>query len=337
MDDLYGSVQVEKGTFAKEQDQKILDLKNSDWSEKWRPDEIEDILIPKAIKDAILYAISQGTIPNMTLHSGSPGTGKTTTAIAIAKRLKCPYKKINASLEGRIDTLKDEILTYGRQAAVGSNIRIVILDEVDGVTSPAFFDSLRGVIDQTTQTLRFILTCNSLFKIPDPIRDRCPPISFAFGPNDPIKRDIYSRLKSIAQMEVGDKGTIDEETLKLIAKTHYPSIRSMIKSLQFNFGENGGSIKGTAIGVSAKSIEQIWNLIVEGKWEEARLAFSAGVNDPSSFFRSFLDHALTVCNPAHRMAIASTVAEFQYRSVFQVDAEINITCGLFPSLIRLLK
>jgi DNA polymerase III delta prime subunit len=273
----------------------------------------------------------------MTFHSGSPGTGKTTTAIAIAKRLNCPYKKINASLEGRIDTLKDEILTYGRQATVGTNIRIVILDEVDGVTSNAFFDSLRGVIDSTKDTLRFILTCNSLFKIPEPIRDRCPPVSFAFGPNDLVKREIFARLKQIAHLEVGDTGTVDEETLKIIAKTHYPSVRSMIKSLQFNHRENGGSIKGNSIGISSKTIEQIWNLIIEGKWEESRLAYSSNISDPSSFFRSFLDHALLMCQPGHRMAIASTVAEFQYRSVYQVDSEINITCGLFPALIKLVK
>lgn len=343
MNDIFGnspSLIAEKGEEALSQQRKLDALKSLEWPEKYRPKTLKDMLLPLELKTVLLDSIKEGTIENFVFYSGSPGTGKTSTALAICNELKCQYKFINASLHGNIGTLKDEIENYGMQKIHGtSKVRIVILDEVDGVTSDAFFPSLRGLIEKTSHTLRFILTCNSIHKIPSSIQpSRCKPLSFAYGNDDVyMKKLMYKRLKEIAQLEVGNGGVVEEETLKMIARNHFPDFRGMLRSLQYNFRQNSGSIKGAIVGVSHSSLETIWKLLCQGNWEEARKMFNGSISDYGSFFRFFLDYMLSVAPEKYRMDLAEVVAEYQFRGCFQVDPEMNITSGMFPKLVKVMR
>lgn len=342
MTDIFGNSEnsvATKGEEALSQQRKLQALKNMEWPEKYRPDTLDSMLLPVELKAVLKNAIAEGTIDNMVFYSGNPGTGKTSTAIAICKELKCDFKFINASLHGNIGTLKGEIEGYGMQKIYGtSKVRVVILDEVDGATSDDFFTSLRGLIDKTANTLRFILTCNSLHKIPGNIQSRCKPISFAYGNEDiHMKKIMFKRLKEIAIGEVGPNGTVEDETLKMIARNHFPDFRCMLRSLQYNFRQNNGSIKGVIAGVSHSSMETIWKLLINGNWENARHTFNASISDYSSFYRTFLEYMLSVADQKYRMDLAQSVAEYQFRATFQVDQEINISCGLFPAIVKVMK
>lgn len=342
MTDIFGNSEnsiATKGEEALSQQRKLQALKNMEWPEKYRPDNLESMLLPIELKAVLKNAIDEGTIENMIFYSGNPGTGKTSTAIAICKELKCDFKFINASLHGNIGTLKGEIEGYGMQKIYGtSKVRVVILDEVDGATSDDFFTSLRGLIERTAHTLRFILTCNSLHKIPGNIQSRCKPISFAYGNEDiHMKKIMFKRLKEIAVDEVGSNGTVEDETLKMIARNHFPDFRGMLRSLQYNFRQNNGSIKGVISGVSHSSMEVIWKLLSKGEWENARHTFNSSISDYSSFYRFFLEYMLSVADQKYRMDLAQAIAEYQFRATFQVDPEINISCGLFPSIVRIMN
>ncbi len=342
MSDVFGNPEnsvAEKGEEALSQQRKLDALKHLEWPEKYRPPNLQSMLLPVELQSALQNAIADGTVENMIFYSGNSGTGKTSTAIAICNELKCQFKFINASLHGNISTLKDEIEGYGMQKIYGtSKVRVVILDEVDGVTSDAFFPSLRGIIEKTAHTLRFILTCNSLHKVPNYIQSRCKPISFAYGNEDVhMKKIMYKRLKEIATIEVGNNGTVEEDTLKMIARNHFPDFRGMLRSLQYNFRQNSGSIKGVISGISHSSIETMWKQLVTGNWEEARKTFNGSISDYSSFFRIFLDYILSVSDKKYGMDLACTIAEYQYKACFPVDQELNISCGLFPALVKVIK
>lgn len=314
------------------------DLKNNDWSEKYRPRTIDDLLLPPTLKSTIKNTVSHG-LQNMILHSNSPGTGKTTTAMAIADDLGYSWKKIDSSLNGRIATINDEIVSYAMQRGVDGNLKIVILDEVDGVTSKAFFDSLRGVIEWSEKSLRFIMTCNHIHKVDQAIVSRCTPISFNKSTNpeeeSELKNAIYSRLKKIAIKETGDKSKVDNDAIKSIIVDSYPDIRSMIKKLQWNFITNAGEIKNGVVYTNSPGMDSLFNALKSSNWELSRKIYNDISEDPGLFFGEFLDYALKNIEPKFAMYLAEIVAEYQYRSVFQVNQEVNITCGMFPKIITL--
>jgi replication factor C small subunit len=337
-DDIENSVNTSES--VKQTTERIKQLKDEDWSEKYRPEKIDDLLLSPSLKETIKNHISNG-VQNMIFYSNSPGTGKTSTAQVICKETKSHNVLINTSVDGRIGTIKDFLGSYAMQMGMDGKPKVVIFDEADG-GSEAFFEALRAFIELSHVSLRFILTCNSIHKIPAAISNsRCIPICFN-PPQDAeevkqLKNSIYKKLLDIANKETGDKNKVDRETLKDIIGNLYPDVRAMIKSLQNNFIKNNGSIQGKATNISQINFENIWNELSKGNWEQARIVCNSSVTDFKGFYRPFLDFILVQADKKYRAGIARIAAEFQWRSCFEVDQEINLTCGLFNDIISLLE
>ncbi len=342
--DVFGNneeTSVAAGQKATDLAAQIKEVKDHDWTEKYRPHKLDDLLLPDALKNKLKELIHGGSIRNMVFYSSASGTGKTSTAKVICEELGVQYKFYNSSVLGRVDTIRNEIINYALQKGVNGKHKIVIFDEADG-GSAAFFEALRGAIEETHETLRFIFTCNSLHKIPKSIREsRCTPVSFAFQQTEEeekkLKNTIYKKLHEISFKETGSKDKFDTSTLIEIVKGSYPDVRSMVGTLEFMYRTSGGVIKGPPSLITSIDIEPIWKAILDGNWEEARRLYNVSVSDSSSFFNQLLEFALINSDKKHRLGIASLVAEHQFRSTFQVDQEINVTCGLFVGLINLLK
>ena len=307
------------------------------WIKKWAPERRQDMILPANVVDLFDYRMANGGIKNCTF-AGSAGIGKTTLARLLAKEMRSPVKFFNAS-QMKVDSLRDDILACGRQYVFGAPTTI-ILDECDKAGSEAFWNALRNAIDETLESLRFILTGNYIYNIPEPILSRCPPISFEH--TDPrIKIPIFNRLVEIATEETRlSGGTFERDTLAAIAKKCYPDVRLMISTMQDVFDQNRGSIIGTPVIGNKTNMEELYSYLVNGRDIEARVYFNDHFSDYGAFFGEFCDFIQEVkcVDKQHlRLGVGEIFAEFNFRSTQGVNQELNVTRGMFSSLIRLFK
>jgi len=213
---------------------KIIDEKHYLWAEKYRPQCVDDIILPEMVKKQMRTWITDGQIPNIGLFGSVPGTGKSTFATVILKELNADYIWINASADGGIDTMRTEIPKFARSVSETGRPKIVVLDEADNLTAVvngAQF-AIRGIIERYASNCRFILTGNYKERIIEPILNRL--VNFDLDEFTQIykqeyAREILGRLKFILENE-GVK--YDPKSLGPIITSSYPSIREMTVTLQ---------------------------------------------------------------------------------------------------------
>ena len=200
------------------------------WVEKYRPQTIADTILPKELKQTFQNIIDSGEIPNM-LFTGTAGLGKTTVARAICNELGLDYIVINGSEEGNIDTLRGKIKQFASSVSLSGGYKVVILDEADYLNPQSTQPALRGFIEEFSNNCRFILTCNYVEKIIDPIQSRCQ--TFQIVP--PSKKEVAVQLDKILKSE---DVNYDVKDLVPIIDSSYPDIRKVINTCQLN------SVKG---------------------------------------------------------------------------------------------
>jgi DNA polymerase III delta prime subunit len=156
------------------------------WTEKYRPTTVDELAADQEVKNFLVEVICKQDIPNMLLY-GRPGTGKNSIVNVILNNIRCSKLVINASEERGIDTIRDKVLAFATSAAWGNTLKIVVLNEADGLNYTAQ-DSLRELMETSSKYCRFILTCNSINRINDAIRSRCAEFETHIEPIDAAKR-----------------------------------------------------------------------------------------------------------------------------------------------------
>ena len=312
---------------------------NGAWPKKWEPKRIADVILPDKIKNTVQYALQENQFNHMLFHSGKPGTGKSTVAKAIPEEFGCDYRFLKISKQS-MDII-GVIESFAMQKISDGKPRFVIIDEADR-PSPTirdnFYTALQPLIDQSTPTLRFILTANNLHLIPEPVRSRCTPISFAHRDDATVKKALFKRMIEIAETETSAvDGTFDKETLKEIARFYYPDIRALIGAMQQCFLENRGSIIGTPTFSAVDLIPKMWDMVQTFNDDALRLYASEHVVDYSTMFSMFGKYAMPRLDKKHRLDFSILLAEYQYRSAQSaVDQEINFD-AFMAHLMKVLK
>ena len=202
------------------------------WVEKYRPQKIEDCILPKRIKDTFQEIVNQGNVPNLLL-SGTAGIGKTTVAKALCKQLGVDYYVINGSDEGRfLDTVRSQAKNFASTVSLlgGSSRKVIIIDEADNTTHDVQL-LLRGFIEEFHKTCSFIFTCNFKNKIIEPIHSRCSCIEFGIQKNEKqqIMASFFSRLNNILDEE---GVAYDKKVVAELIQRHFPDWRRVLNELQ---------------------------------------------------------------------------------------------------------
>ena len=206
-------------------------MESTVWYEKYKPQTLDDVVLPDSIKQRLRKFIDTGTLPNLGFWSSEPGLGKSSTAHAIVmemQKLGHEAMWINASLEKGIDTLRGKINTFAVSASVDGLYKVVVLDECDYLSAD-FQAACRGFLDNYSSNCRFILTGNYKNKIIEPLLDRITNIDFAAFDRKDIAKPMAERLVKILKNEGVD---YNKEDLIKIIYTYYPRMRSMIAFLQ---------------------------------------------------------------------------------------------------------
>ena len=207
----------------------LADQYHSLWVEKYRPVKLEDLAGSDSVISFLSNCIEKNDIPHLLIH-GRPGTGKNSIVNILMNNLDSIFLTINASEERGIDTIRDKVQSFARSGAWGNKLKVVVLNEADGLNYTAQ-DSLRELMETTSKTCRFVLTCNYVNRISDAIRSRCNEFELA-----PKPIEIVKRLTQIFDSE-GLQYT-DEAVIFLIKK-YNTDIRKMINESQKMISTHG--------------------------------------------------------------------------------------------------
>ncbi len=240
------------------------------WVAKYRPKNLDDVMLPKSVMDGL----KSDPFSNYLFH-GTPGTGKTTVALAMANDR--PFLKINASLDNSIDMIRSKIVKFGsHKALLNNSLKLVILDEADYLSPNAMF-ALRGTIEEFEETTRFIFTCNQLERIIPAVRSRLKEVCFDFrGSEWKEQLDNYvARTEKI----LGENGmTITTDVVIDLFKDRYPDYRSILKLLQHQHGMGKTAVTAEGLRSSGNTDDysQLYDVIL--KTSDPRVLYQAACN-----------------------------------------------------------
>jgi DNA polymerase III delta prime subunit len=208
------------------------------WAERWRPTKLEDVVISDSLRSKFDNMIKTDNIPNMTLYSSQPGSGKTTIAKLLVKVLDREHLFLNGSKENGIDMLRNKVETFCMTQSFNGKKKVIIIDEADYLTINSAMPALRGMIEQFHNNCSFILTCNYKERIIEPLISRCPIIDFniKFDERLVIAKNIQKRMFNILEQSNID---YDKRTVTNIIQDAFPDIRSIISKLQEIYNATG--------------------------------------------------------------------------------------------------
>ena len=294
------------------------------WVEKYRPKTIEDCILSNNQKRFFTEMVQRGEIQNMLL-CGTAGTGKTTIARALCDELKTDYIIINGSEESGIDVLRTKIKQFASTVSFTGNVKVVILDEADYLNPNSTQPALRGFIEEFADNCRFIFTCNFKNRIIPPLHSRCAVIDFKIKKDDrpKIAARFFKRVCSILKQESID---YDEKILAKIIEKHFPDFRRVINELQ-RYSSAGKIDEGILINLSDVNAQDLITSLKEKDWKKMRSWVIQNLdNDPQTLFRMIYDTLVPLTTQVPQLVL--TIADYQYKSAFVSDQEINLVACL---------
>ena len=293
-------------------------------NERYRPTTLDGYVGNEQLKTTIAKYLEQNDIQNYLFH-GLAGTGKTTLAKIVINNLDCESLYINASDERGIETIRDKVVGFASVASF-KPLKVVILDEADFLTIQAQA-SLRNVIETYSKSTRFILTCNFIERIIDPIQSRCQ----TFKIQAPTKSDVAKHLVNILETE---KTSFELEQIKSLVNQYYPDIRKMLNTIQASTVKNTLNLdKSTLVSTSYMSdVLKELTLDKPNFTTIRQIIADAETKEFDELYRFLYDNSDQYL-PNKQGTVAMLINEHQYQSNFRIDKEIN-AMSLISNLIN---
>ena len=310
----------------------MVQVKEYLWVEKYRPQKIDDCILPTHIKQTFHDIIDSGESQNLLL-SGGAGCGKTTLAKALCNELETDWIMINCSEDGNIDTLRTKIRNFASTVSLAGNKKVVILDEFDYSNAQSTQPALRGFIEEFSNNCRFILTCNYKNRIISPIHSRCTCIDFKIPNSEKPKLagGILERIKMILDNE---GITYEEKVLAELVMKHFPDFRRIINELQ-RYSISGTIDVGILSQIGDIDVKGLVSAMKEKEFTRVRKWVVDNIdNDQTQLFRKLYDGVYTNITKQSIPQAVLILAEYQYKAAFVADHEINMTACLTEMMMH---
>ena len=301
-------------------------LNHSLWVEKYRPYNLQTYIGNEHLKEKVKIYLENEDVPHLLLY-GTAGTGKTTLAKVIVGNIDCDHLYINASDENNVDNVRTKIKNLASSVGFKS-LKVVILDEADFLT-PNAQAALRNLMETFSKHCRFILTCNYVERIIDPIQSRCQ--TYKIVP--PSRKEVALQLKNIFETE---NVTFNLDDLALIVNAGYPDIRRVINSAQRQVVDGNLKIDVSSVIQNDYKVQLLDMLGSGAKFNDIRkLIADNSVSDYSELYKLLYDEIETYSSGKVAECILA-IAEGQYQDVQVVDKEINFMSTIIK-LLRVVK
>lgn len=295
------------------------------WVEKYRPQTIDDCILPEDTKATFKEFLKKGEVPNLLL-CGTAGTGKTTVARALCEELGCDYIVINGSDEGRqIDTLRTKIKSFASAISFEGKTKVVIIDEADYLNKDSVQPALRAFIENFSENCRFIFTCNYKQRIIAPLHSRTTVIEFKSDKKD--KAVLATKFMKRMQGILNSEGvTYKDPVLAELLMKYFPDYRRVINELQ-RYSSAGTIDEGILNNIAEINTKELVNSLKEKDWKKMRQWVANNVDsDPQCIFRFIFDSLVPEISTVPQMVLL--IADYQYKSAFVADQEINLIACL---------
>ena len=306
------------------------DVNNVLWVEKYRPKTLSDCILPIDLNAVFKGMVKEGTIPNM-LFYGKAGTGKTTVARALAVDIGAEYIIINCSEENGIDTLRTKIRQYASTVSLSGNLKVIILDEFDYANPQSIQPALRGAIEEFHKNCRFILTCNYKSRVIEPLHSRCTGIDFTV-PNAEkaqIAKAMMGRIEYILKTE---NIPYEQPVIANLIKKHFPDLRRIINELQ-KYSSSGKIDVGILSQGSSESYKELMGYMKSKDFTSCRKWVVQNLDlNTAEFFKRLYTELYSTLKPNSVPPAILHIADYQYKSAFAADQEIN-TMALLVQLM----
>lgn len=296
------------------------------WVEKYRPQTIDDCILPAELKKVFNEIVKTGQMHNMLL-TGTAGLGKTTVARALCNMLDLDYMLINGSEESGIDVLRNKIKQFASSVSLSGGYRVVILDEADYMNAQSTQPALRGFIEEFSNNCRFILTCNFKNRIIEPLHSRCAVIEFNTTKKQlaSLAGDFMKRLQFILKSEGVE---YKESVIADLIIQYAPDWRRVVNECQRH--SSGGQINPVAlVGMSDQNIAQVVSYLKSKDFKSMRSWVSNNTAlDGTVMFRKIYDSLYDIANPSSIPGAVLILADYSYKSAFVADKELNLVACL---------
>jgi DNA polymerase III delta prime subunit len=297
------------------------------WVERYRPQKIDDCILPESLKKTFKDYIAQGELPHFLL-CGTAGVGKTTVAKALCNEIGAEYVILNGSdTGGHIDTLRTTIKGFATSVSLTDAKKVIILDEADYLQANSTQPALRNYMEEFSANCRFIFTANYKNRIIEPIHSRCAVIEFKIDNKEKqeIAAAFFKRAVTILRQEDIE---FDPKVVAELVTKHFPDYRRILNELQ-RYSVSGKIDSGILVNMSQESFTDLVNLMKDKNFTEVRKWVTKNSDsDTTSLFRELYDTATQHIDPNSIPQLVLILADYQYKAAFVADHELNIMAAL---------